>query len=409
MAYITRQDGEHFVIPSYRDVLVTKNKSTLKKDILLLSQNYGEYITLQRKSATQYEVAFSSDTGYLLGESIWHHFKRPQDMIYCEAIPNTTEALLVIVKSGSVYLDGSFSIDSIPEELIIFLTQQNHFEIYIYGDVPITDVPTSGKFSFEPSSVKSFTFLPQPVFPTLRLLKAYQLQLVDPVLKAHGIGVFPVRKLLIAMSLVGLMWIVWSYVTREPTVVAPVSVVDPMQPYIDALTSPAPNEQIKAVVAQTVRLMTIPGWSPKNIKYAAGTLTAIMQSNGNKMQDLLAWADQNKMAVTIKPDGVYLSIHLFIPSRAAPVTIYPLKQVIAQLVDQLATIYPGNHLQLNEFINKGVFTMVNVTISMNNASPMLLTMMGEQFKALPFVLTGITLDINSGSLTGSITLDALGN
>lgn len=141
MSYITRSDGEHFVIPSYRDVLSSERKSQLKKEIVALSQNYGEYITMQRKNALQYEVAFSPDTGYLLGESIWHHFKRPVDMIYCEAIPNTSEAILVIVKSGSVYLDGSFGLDNIPEELIVFLTQQNNFEIYTYGDVPLVEHP----------------------------------------------------------------------------------------------------------------------------------------------------------------------------------------------------------------------------------------------------------------------------
>src|SRR5689334_4634429 len=204
MPYITREDGERFVIPSYRDVLTANQTNQLKREIKLLSQSYGEYITLQKKSATQYEVAFSTDTGYLLGESIWHHFKKPADMIYCEAIPNTTEAILVIVKSGSVYLDGSFPLDSIPEELIIFLTQQNHFQIYTYGDVPITETPESGKFSFEASSVKSFTILDKPVFPTLNLLKIYQLRLVDQVLKAQGIGVFPTRQLVSVIVVLGL-------------------------------------------------------------------------------------------------------------------------------------------------------------------------------------------------------------
>ena len=131
MPYITREDGEHFVIPSYRDVLSIKQKTQLKKEIYSLSQSYGEYITLQKKSVNQYEVAFSTDTGYLLGESIWHTFNRPEDMIYCEVVPNTTEAIFVIVKSGIVYLDGRFPLDSIPEELVVFLTQQNKFEIYI--------------------------------------------------------------------------------------------------------------------------------------------------------------------------------------------------------------------------------------------------------------------------------------
>src|SRR5687768_7707453 len=120
MPYITREDGERFVIPSYRDVLSIKKESLLRKEILLLSENYGEYIALQRKNAEQYEVAFSNEPGYLLGETIWHYFKRPYDLIYCEAIPNTSEAILVMVKSGNVYLDGTFPLDAIPDELLVF-------------------------------------------------------------------------------------------------------------------------------------------------------------------------------------------------------------------------------------------------------------------------------------------------
>ena len=75
---------------------------------------------LLRKNADQYEVAFSPDPGYLFGESVWHYFKRPLDLVYCEAIPNTSEAILVIVKAGIVYLDGSFPLDSIFDEISYF-------------------------------------------------------------------------------------------------------------------------------------------------------------------------------------------------------------------------------------------------------------------------------------------------
>src|SRR5579862_3627590 len=156
MPYITREDGERFIIPTYRDVLSAKKPSLLKKEILLLAANYGEYITLQKKGNFQYEVAFSPEAGNLLGETVWHFFKRPRDLIYCEEIPNTTDVILVIVKSGSVYLDGSFPADSVPEELIVFQTQQNNFEIYTYGDVPISETAEPGKFAFDTTSVKSF-------------------------------------------------------------------------------------------------------------------------------------------------------------------------------------------------------------------------------------------------------------
>ncbi len=211
MPYITREDGERFVIPSYRDTLRARSASILKREIQLLSSNYGEYITLQKKAADRYEAAFSTDTGYLLGESIWNFFKRPADMIYCEQVPNTTEAILVIVKSGTVYLDGMFAIDSIPEELVIFKTQSNHFQIFTFGDVPISEHPEDEKFSFDVGSVELFSQLDSPVFATLPLYKNYHLEIVDIVLKNQGIGVFPAKQLLGVVVIFGLIWMGWQF------------------------------------------------------------------------------------------------------------------------------------------------------------------------------------------------------
>ena len=125
MPYIAREDGEHFVVPSYREAVVAKGASAVKRDIVSLSNNYGQYIAIQSKGPLRYEVAYSPDTGYLLGESIWYFLNRPFEMIYCEAIPDTTEVILVIVKEGSVYLDGRFPADGVQEELVSFLTQEN--------------------------------------------------------------------------------------------------------------------------------------------------------------------------------------------------------------------------------------------------------------------------------------------
>lgn len=410
MPYITRDDGEHFVIPSYRDVLSAKQKSLLKKDILLLSQSYGEYITLQRKSAAEYEVAFSPDTGYLLGESIWHQFKRPPDMIYCEAIPNTTEAILVIVKNGSVYLDGSFPIESIPEELIIFLTQQNNFEIYIYGEVPISATPIDGKFSFEEKSVKSFTVLDAPVFPTLALLKTYQLQLVDPVLKEHGIGIFPTRQVITGIVILGLIWMAWSYLTAPKPVEMEANQINPYVQYNTKLASPAPDQEIRQFVDRLKVLLALPGWVTKSVNYANGSITAAVQSTGGKTDTLFEWAKENGFTVSIKQDGIYVSMdNIKLSKRPIPTKIYPLKQIIGNFVDKLSTVYPGNHFKLSDFTNKGVFTDVIFTVSFDSVTPAVLVLIGDQSKDLPFVLQEIKLDVKEGNLTGSINLEALGS
>lgn len=411
MSYITREDGEHFVIPSYRDVLMAKQKSALKKEIILLSQSYGEYITLQRKGPSEYEVAFSPDTGYLLGESVWHHFGRPQDMIYCEAVPNTTEVILVIVKAGSVYLDGSFPYESIPEELVIFLTQQNNFEIYTYGNVPISEVPEEGKFSFEASSVKSFTVLDGPVFSTLPLIKQYQLQLVDAVLKAHGIGVFPTRQILAAVIILGTLWLAWSYlVPHREALPQVVQENNPYAGYNQMLTTPAPDQEIKAVLENIQLIYTVPGWQPGKFEYIKGNLNTLMISSGGTAENLFKWAANNKASINIVTTGMYVVMEVNVPNRPVPKNIYPLKQVVAELVDRVATVYPGNNLRLEEFSKTAdPYTHVQITIQIIDVLPGLLSFIGDQLKDLPLVLKSMTLTVNNGALSGSIIIEAAGS
>jgi hypothetical protein len=411
MPFITREDGEHFVIPSYRDVLTAKQKGQLKKDILLLSQSYGEYITLQKKGIMQYEVAFSPDAGYLLGESIWHYFKKPTELIYCEAIPNTTEAILVIVKAGSVYLDGSFPLDSIPEELIIFLTQENNFEIYTYGDVPISETPQEGKFSFDPKSVKSFTALNKPVFPTLPLLSVYRLKLVDAVLKAQGIGVFPTGTLLSLLFLLGLGWLGWWYFTPEKApIVVEEKKVNPFEAYNKALSSPRPGEEIKKVLTYLIELRGMPGWHVKSVAYTKENLSVVVQSDGGKTEDLLIWAQNNKYTVSIKSEGIYLDKSIKLDSRVLPTKIYPLKQVIAAFVDKLASVYPGNNITLGKTEKKDAYSSIILEIRLSDVSPVVLALIGNQFKDLPFVLRNLSFNANEeNTYSGTITVEAFGN
>lgn len=413
MPYITREDGERFVIPSYRDVITAKNNSALKKDIIALSQSYGEYITLQRRAANQYDVAFSPDMGYLLGESIWHFFKRPLDMIYCEAVPNTTEAILVIVKEGGVYLDGRFPMDSIPEELIIFLTQKNSFEIFVHGDVPISQEPEEGKFSFDANSVKSFSVLEQPAFPTLPLLKSYQFQLVEPTLKRYGIGGLPLKQILVVGVLGALLWMGWSMLSSSFQASAPeetVVQVNPYQGFYDAFQSPAPDKQISAVVDELNTLLTIPGWNVSKVTYASGSLVADMRSVGSSVENLMNFAKQQGATFSIVASGVKLTMTVPTVKRPVPQKIYPTKESIAVILDRLAEVYPGNHFDMAEIANTGVYTSINTSINFTGISPAVLDVIGQQLKDLPFVLTGLTFDITDNNvLGGTINLQLLGS
>lgn len=413
MTYITRDDGERFVIPSYRDTITAKQKTSLKSEILALSKSYGEYITLQRKTPTKYEVAFSTDRGYLLGESVWNYFKQPIDMVYCEAIPGTTEAILVIVKAGSVYLDGSFPVDSIPEELVVFLTEQNNFEIYIYGDVPISSTPEDGKFSFDAASVKSFNVLDKPAFPTLPLLSAYRFDLVDTVLKSHGIGVLPIKPIIAIIAFVIIGWAAWSYISKSMEETAPPPPPppkpNPYQGYYDALSTFAPDEQIDVFIKELNILLTMPGWYVKNLNYVNGVMVANVQSPGSKLDNLFTWAKINNANVNLQKNGVVVTIALPLVKRSRPENIYQFKRVLASLIDRLATVYPGNNLRIGNFTNKGSYWTITVSIRLNKITPTVLGLIGQQMKDYPITLQNISTSVNNGVVTGTINLTVLGN
>ena len=411
MAYLTREDGERFVIPSYRDV-ISKRKAQLKDDILELSSRYGEFMTFQRRGIAQFEVAFSREAGYLFGECVWHYFKRPAEMIYCEAIPETTEAYLVIVKDGSVYLDGTFPLEDIAEELLVFTTQQNQFEVYVYGDVPLSEQPMEGKFSFEPGSVKSYTVLPEPLFQHLPVVRAYQLQLVDVVLRQQGIGVFPVKYVIAVVVLLGLAWMGFTYVTLHKKTLPVVNIPPPPNPFLqfnNMLMSTAPDAEVELVALTVEMLTTMPGWIPVDLTYTGGKITVNVKSLGTDVAFLYDWASHNNATIMIMPGGFSLTMMLPLPAkRGVPDKIYPLDRVIMSVVDRMAAVMPGNVVKVGLTKAQRVYKQTDLKIDVIEASPEVLMLIGQQLKDMPLVLTKMTLRINHG-LTGTIELQALGN
>lgn len=415
MPYITREDGERFVIPSYRDTLSAKKTSLLKKEIKLLSSNYGEYITLQRKTTSSYEIAFSPESGYLLGECVWNYFKRPYDMIYCEALPNSTDAILVIVKSGTVYLDGSFPIDSIPEELVVFKTQQNNFSIYVSGDVPLSEESEDGKFSFDAGSIRSFEALREPLFATLPTVKAFQLQLVDTVLKNYGIGVLPVKNLIAALVLIGVGYMGYSYLSTHkevPTSFNLVATANPYQGYNDALISPDPSKEIHAIAEVVELLYTIPGWVPLSLTYDPGfpaSATVIVASKGARLQILEDWGTRNNIPITITGANVSLKVIIPTAKRPQPMTITSMQSLFVALLDRISYILPGNNLSIAAVVSKKSYSEATVNIQFDNISPLIFDMLGQYFQGMPIVMNRTTVKLNDANMSGSISLRVLGN
>lgn len=402
MPIILREDGEQFVIPSYRDILPVKKQLQLKRSILALSENYGPYISLLRKGEV-YEIAFSKEAGYLLGESIWHQLGRPLDLIYCERIPGENEAIFIIIKAGSVYFDGKFSLDNIVEELIILQTQNHQYKVIVYGKVPINHQDHA-------TITKSYEELSEPIFPRLQVNKAFQLQPVDVALKHAQIGQFPTQKALIVFTLMVIaMGLLFTSRTPQPGVTrAPVK--DIYENYYTVLSSPSVEEQLTVCAKALLELSKLPGWQMDQIHYRDAILSANVTSLGNSVADLNEWAKANDYQVVLNQNGFSLEQRLKLSFRIKPKKIYYIKDVVATLIDRLQRVYPGNNFNIAEINHKIGYSSIDLSVHVEKINNLVLMLIAQQFVDLPTILNGAEFKINSDqSYTGNLNVQIVGD
>ncbi len=100
----------------------------------------------------------------------------------------------------------------------------------------------------------------------------------------------------------------------------------------------------------------------------------------------------------------------FLPKRLKPTTIYPIKSVLAEFVDRLATVYPGNTLNINEENRLSVYRTQKITIALTSVSPILIDLIGKQFQGLPFVFNDCSLQAEQDgtAFSGSINVQIVG-
>lgn len=416
MPIITRyHDQVNFVIPDYRELVTVKKRSLLRKEVSLLTQNYGEYVFIRKKNSNQYEVTFAREQGFLLGETVWNHFGKPPDLIYCESIPHQDEVLLVVVKSGSVFLDVQLPLDSVVDELAVFRNQISSFEIYIYGDVPVSETPRAGYFSLDKKSVKSFTELSDSLFDNLVVSADLQVLPLNQVLRKQGLGAFPIKQTAIYFIVIVVIWYFWDMIkVNQYTRVLPsviIGVVDPFARFINALASPAPDQEIKQLVDYISLIMTNPGWSVVSISYNSNAgFTANLLPQGGSAGMLQKWAFINSVNLSIDEKGVALTLPNQVKVRQAPGTIYVLRNVVANLIDKVNLVMPGSAVKINVQTQYSNYKEMKLVIIFSGVSLDMLLLLGEQLANLPFVLNDSELSISSeGDVSGQLLLTVLGN
>lgn len=414
MAVIRRDDGVQFVVQSYRELLTQKNPALLKNEIRFIAKSNGEYARLFKLREAQYEAVFSKEPGYLLGETVWHYFGKPADLIYCEALPDGQHAIVVIVRSGSVYLDAKLALAGLEEEFVSLTAGNNRYVIYTYGDVPIVPEPAPNKFAFEQQQVQSFNVLDESLFANLAVNDNFKLLFIEQAIKSQDIDKSLSPTSIGLIVVLGITLIFWLWPSSEPKSVQPQMpakpTYTPSQLQAQQLRAPTPAQVLQKISDIVATLYSLGGWSPASLNSDGSSATVIMQSVGGGVSNLLAWAQANNAIATLSSEGAKLVFPMSLANRSfIPTELMKEDEVTARVIDKMLQTLPGRSVHINPPTSSGGLVQERLTVNFNNISTAVFVLLGKQIEGLPVKLTKCSINLTDGLLSGQLELLVIGD
>jgi len=412
MSTLVRSDGTQFVMQAYRELLSATKKTRIVQEIRLLAEQQGQYVRLFKKGKSQYEAVFSTDPGCLLGESIWHYFGEPENLIYCEALPDSAQILVVVIRSGSVYIDTQILGSSLQSELLPLMTGDLQYRIVTSGNVPLRKGEGFGTFRFPKELVESFETLDELLFPGLSALKSLQLQPLPLALKSEHLNLgFSTPALILIVIVLGLGgW--WFLTPKQEEVPLRQDILktlsNPYRAYYRALETPAPAQQLSKIVGVVNQLYLLPGWTATKLNYDGKRYRISVIPDGGEMSLIAQWAREHDYRFHLSSQGSELIYHPQFSQRSKPTTIYSNEQVVTQLVDQLDRLLHHQAVNLGSSLQRGNVQETLLTIRLEGVSPDLLDLVSRELSDLPVELQSVNLNLRSGLMSGTIQLSVWG-
>lgn len=417
MSLLNRPDGVQFVVQPYRERIAIGKRAVMVQRIRLLSEQHGQYVLLSPLGKDAIEAVFSKESGYLLGETVWHYFEKPAYLIFCERLTKeTNQVLLVVIRANEVYLDTVVDNDKLRAELLPLMTMQETFQVLTCGEVTLKPVESPGGFTLPKNLINSFAEIKEPVFKNLPILASAQLLTLMLAIKSPLLGsrISPTMIALGSAAVLAVVW--WVYTVHPPThqkvVMTQVVAQKPDLSYVDfyaAMKSPAPEQQLDEL-AQTIQIFYgLPGWQAANIRYEGSTYRIQMSRLGGSLQWLTKWAAAQNYALNLSASGAEIGIASQLQERPRPKALYPLAQVMASLVDQLDKIFPNQAVSISDPKILGQTKSRTITINFADASPDTLMLIGNTLGAsLPLSISAMNVTVRSGLLNGSVQLSVWG-
>lgn len=405
MSILTRNDGVQFVLQVYRESFSLTERPRVLRQIRQIAEQQGAYLGLFNKDDRQLEVVFSPEPGYLLGESVWDYFRRPENLIFCEALPDSEDVVLVIIRDHRVYLDTQIEKNFLRSELLPLMSDERSYQIVVSGSTGLTKAPQEEGFCFPEDQVESFMQLPKSLLPRLKISKNLRLQPLKDALRSEYLRQ-PTSLLIVAVvALIAVMGVVWSVAPKERLL----SHLKPQTAYGRAMHAPDLGTQLNELATHINTLYFVPGWHAQSVSYDGHRYAIHLIAAGGNLNTLASWARANQFRYRLDSEGAQLSRQSHLAPRANVSSKRSLQGLLATLHDELGHLLPSDTVTVGNVyqVEKDLKT-ASVMIRMQDVSPQILELVGSTLADMPVVLSRVNLKLQSGLLSGTIRLSAWG-
>ena len=417
MAKITRNDGTSFIIPDYREALSDKKISVLKNEVTLLSQTYGEFIYIQKNLDDSFDVAFSTEPGYLLAESIVKYIKTSNNFIYIERLQNSDTVIFITLKQGKIYIDTQISVDTLADEFVIIQAEQMPFDIYLYGDLPVSNQEQDTDKVFVGNIAKSFTVMQESVFDHLPHYSECELKTINDAFTEAGIiqpTNIKIITTIVILIIIVLVWFFWPKSTTQhiqlPQIIETKS---QYYDYVQTLETPGPTQQLEGLITFTEVLQDLPaGWQPQSINVTSSDISITLRniSNAGSLEMLHAWAAAKGISMNISSTIISLNFKTAYPVRAAQRNIYSTQEIARVIIDRLKPVLNNTAINVATIMPEENYQRQPISFNVRNISLNTLDIVAKQFADLPVLFDSAELiQGGNGLLTGSIHITIVGN
>lgn len=412
MVVVDRQDGLKFIVQAYRETLVRQSRRLLVQDIRLLAKQHGPYASLYAHDK-DIETAFAAESGYLLGECVWDYFGRPDDLIYCEALGQRSDCLLVVIRDGRVYLDMKLLSSQIQDELQPILADKQPYVVYTYGDVPLRDTETFGgaTFTLPKEMCGQFNQLREPLFNSLIPASKFALKPADKLsfssLSRHQNKWIGLGLIVVLLAVGG-----WRYHSSSQISLVPTHAVlqsSFQREWQTTFHQPSPVTIMRAVVDHLDAMYLIPGWQASAIHYASHQFQAHLKAtDGGNLWSLTDWAKQHYYTMHRDSNDAVLEADPQLPVRESVPDVITMPEAVSAVTRRLSQLLTADAIHIGTASRHGHLQTVPVELTIHSLSPDLLSLVGEEFNHLPVTLSTADLTIDDGLINGTLHLSLWG-